>query len=70
MGASKMIYEPMVHSVQTVYLYWTDTNTISKQTETRFHKTHSPSSSIRCIQDDFRAYGTFDTDRAPLLRPN
>jgi hypothetical protein len=53
MGASKMIYEPMVHSVQTVHLYCTETNTVSKQTEARFHMTHSRSSSIGCIQDDF-----------------
>jgi hypothetical protein len=41
-----------------VHLYCTDTNTVTKQTETRFHMTYSPRSSIRCIQDDFHAYGT------------
>ena len=39
-GVAKMIFEPMVHFAQTVNLSCTDTNTISKQTETRFHMTH------------------------------
>jgi hypothetical protein len=39
-GASKTITEPMVRLVQTVHLSWTDTNTISKWTETRFDMTH------------------------------
>jgi hypothetical protein len=39
-GASKMISEPMVHSAQTVHLYCTDTNFVSKRTKTRFHMTH------------------------------
>jgi hypothetical protein len=37
---SKMISKPMVHFVETMNLSCTDTNTISKQTETRFHMTH------------------------------
>jgi hypothetical protein len=52
-GASKMIYDLMVRVAQSVHLYCTDTNTVSKRTETRFHMTHSPRSSIRCVQDDF-----------------
>jgi hypothetical protein len=36
LGASKMISEPMVRLAQTVHLSCTDTNTVSKQTETRF----------------------------------
>jgi hypothetical protein len=51
-----------------VHLYCTDTNTVSKQSETRFHTIHSPRSSIGCVQDDFRGYGTFGTNRAPILR--
>jgi hypothetical protein len=39
-GASKMIYEPMICFTQTMYLSWTDTNNISKRTETRFHMAH------------------------------
>jgi hypothetical protein len=65
--ASKMISEPMVCSAKIVHLYRTDTNTISKRTETRFHLTHSPRSSIRCIQDNFQPYGTFETNHAPIL---
>jgi hypothetical protein len=30
LGASKMIFEPMVHLVQTVHLYYVEINTISK----------------------------------------
>jgi hypothetical protein len=36
---SKMISEPMVRSAQTMHLSCTDTNTVSKQTEMRFHMT-------------------------------
>jgi hypothetical protein len=63
-----MISEPMVRSAQTVHIYCIDTNTVFKQIETRFHMTHSPRSSIGCIQHDFRADGTFDTNHAPFSR--
>jgi hypothetical protein len=39
-GASKTISKPMVCLVQTVHLSCTDTNTVSKETKTRFHRTH------------------------------
>jgi hypothetical protein len=39
-GVSKIISEPMVHSAQTVLPSGTNTNTVSKQTKTRFHITH------------------------------
>jgi hypothetical protein len=39
-GVSKMISELMVRLVQTITLSCTDTNSISKWTETRFHRTH------------------------------
>jgi hypothetical protein len=39
-SASKMISKPMVRSAQTVQLSCTDTNTISKPTETSFHLTY------------------------------
>ena len=35
-----MIFEPMVHLVQTVHLSCTNTTTVSKQTEMGFHMTH------------------------------
>jgi hypothetical protein len=69
-GASKTISEPMVRSAQTVYLYCTDTNTVSKRIETRFHLTHSSRTSIGCVQHDFRASGMFGTNRAPILHKN
>jgi hypothetical protein len=65
---SKIISEPMVCSAQTVHLYCSNTDTVSKPTETRFHMTHSPRCSIGCVQDDFHADGTFDTNHAPILR--
>jgi hypothetical protein len=39
-GASKTICEPMVCLTQTEHLSCTVANTVSKQIETRFHKTH------------------------------
>jgi hypothetical protein len=39
-GASKTISEAMVRLVQTVDLSCTETNTISKSSETRFYMTH------------------------------
>jgi hypothetical protein len=40
LGASKMIYDPMVRLTQTKHLSCTDANTVSKHIETRFHMTH------------------------------
>jgi hypothetical protein len=40
MGAFKMISECTVRLVQTVHLSYTDTNTVSKRTEMRFHMTY------------------------------
>jgi hypothetical protein len=40
LGSFKMISVPMVCLALTVHLSCTDTNTISEQTETRFHMTH------------------------------
>jgi hypothetical protein len=48
---SKMIFVPMVCSVQTVHLSCTDTNTVSKWTKTRFHMTHVTYESIGCVQN-------------------
>jgi hypothetical protein len=158
-GVSKMIFEPKVRLVQSVHLSCTNSNTVSKWTELRFHMTHvtkvfhwvrpkqfsslwcvrrklctylaptlmlspnvpklvlhgsshlwvllgasnmilslwyvqrkpcnylmsrlalsanglerdstwstSPRSSIACVQNDFRAYGTFDANHASILR--
>jgi hypothetical protein len=40
LGASKMVSEAMICLVQTAYLSFTETNTISKWTKTRFYMTH------------------------------
>jgi hypothetical protein len=40
LGVSKMIFEPMVCLAQTVHLSCTDTQTVSKEKEVRFHMTH------------------------------
>jgi hypothetical protein len=66
-GVSRTISELMVHLAQTVHLSCTDTNTVSKRTETRLHRTTSPWSSIGCVQNDFWAYGTFIANYAPIL---
>ena len=39
-GASEMISEPMVCSVQTMHLSCAETNIVSKRTKSRFHRTH------------------------------
>jgi hypothetical protein len=39
-GVSKMIFEPMVRLVEIAHLSCTDTNTVSKWTNARFHMTH------------------------------
>jgi hypothetical protein len=49
-GASKMIYEPMVHLTQTEHRSCTDANTVSKQIQTRFHMTHVTSEFLGCLQ--------------------
>jgi hypothetical protein len=113
-GASKTIFVPTVHLVQTVHLSCTDSSSVSKWIETRFHMTNvteeihqvrpkwfmslwyvrrklctylmsglalypnrpkrastfasSPRSTIRCIQNDFWACGTFDANCASILR--
>jgi hypothetical protein len=66
LGASKTISEPILCLAQTAHQSCTDTNTISKQTEMRFHNT-LPRSSIRCIQNNFWANITFGANHAPIL---
>ena len=39
-GVSKIIYEPMVRSMQTMHLSCVEINTVSKWTDTSFHLTH------------------------------
>jgi hypothetical protein len=40
LGVAKMISEPMARLVQTVHLYCTNINIVSKHTKTRFYMTH------------------------------
>jgi hypothetical protein len=40
LGVSKMISKPIEHLTQTMHQSCTDTNTVSKRTEVRLHKTH------------------------------
>jgi hypothetical protein len=40
LGASKMTSKPIVHLAQTMHLYCTDTNIVSKWKEGRFDMTH------------------------------
>jgi len=39
-GVPKMIYEPMVRSMQTMHLSCVEINTVYKWTDTSFHLTH------------------------------
>jgi hypothetical protein len=39
-SASKMNFEPMLRLVQIVHVSCTDTNIVSKRTETRLHMSH------------------------------
>ena len=64
---SKMIFEPLVRSAQTMHLCCTDTNIISKSTEMTFHMSHSPRSYIGCVQNDFRTYGMFGANHALIF---
>jgi hypothetical protein len=66
-GASKIIFEPMVCLAQTAHLTCHKFSTISKQTESASTWASSPRSTIRCVQNDFWAYGTFGTNRAPII---
>ena len=70
-GASKMISMPMECSAQTVHLSCAKTNTTSKWTKTSFHMSHDTLeswSTIGCAENDFHARGTFDANRATILR--
>jgi hypothetical protein len=77
LSAFKMISTPTVCSVQTMHLTCTDTNTVSKQTKTRFHMTHVAYEfqrvrpklfiSLWFIQCRPCTYLAFDPNRAPIL---
>jgi hypothetical protein len=65
---SKMISEPVVCSAQTVHLSCLKISTISNElTQASTWASSSRSTTIRCVQNDFWAYGMFSTNRAPIL---
>jgi hypothetical protein len=66
-GASKMIYEPLVHSAQTMHLSWVKISTISNKLNEASTWASSPRSTIGCVQNDFWANSMFSTKRAPIL---
>jgi hypothetical protein len=70
LGASKTISELTVHSAQTVQLSYTKISTVSKRTEMSFHLSLVTRSTIRCIQNNFWAYGTYGTNYAPIMHGN
>jgi hypothetical protein len=63
-----MIYEPMVCPAQNVHISCIKISTISKRTKSSFHLSLVTRSTIECIQNEFQAYGTFDTNCASILR--
>jgi hypothetical protein len=66
-GSSKMIYEPMVRLTQTEHLSCTDANIVSKQIETRFHKTHVTSEFHRVPPILLPSLRYVRRKRAPIL---
>jgi hypothetical protein len=67
-SASKTISEPTVCLAQTMHLSWTDTNTSPNWPKRDSTWPTSPRTTIRCVQNDFLAYGTFGVNRTPILR--
>jgi hypothetical protein len=59
--------KPIVCLAQTVHLYCVKISTIYKRTETSFQLSIVPST-IGCIENNFRAYGMFSANRAPILQ--
>jgi hypothetical protein len=67
LGVSKMIFKPMVRLAQTMHLSCVEINTISKHTEPIFHLIYPTWEYHLLCQSDFRAYGTFGENYAPIL---
>jgi hypothetical protein len=57
----------MVCLVQTVVLPWTNTNSVSKWTKTRFHMTHGTYEFLRVRPKLFMTNGMFNANCAPIL---
>jgi hypothetical protein len=65
-----MISVLMVHLVQTVRLSCTETNSVSKRTETGFHLTLITQEYHPVHPNNFYAYGMFGANRAPIIHQN
>jgi hypothetical protein len=50
-----------------MHLSWTDTNTSPNWPKCDSTWPTSPRTTIRCVQNDFSAYGTFGANRTPIL---
>jgi hypothetical protein len=66
-GETKLIYEPLVHSAQTLHLSCVKISTISNELNQASTWVSSPRSTIGCVQNNFWAYGMFSTNRAPIF---
>ena len=66
-GASNLIYEHMVRSMQIVHLSCVKISTISKQTKPSLHLSLFSSSTIGCVQISFLGYGALGINRTPIL---
>jgi hypothetical protein len=66
-GASKTICEAMVHLVQTVHVSCTETNTVSKRTETSFHLSLVAPEYHPVHPKQFLSLHRFGANRAPIM---
>jgi hypothetical protein len=66
--ASITISEPMVYLTQTMHLSCTDTTLSPNGPKWDSTWPTSPRSSIGCVQNNFKACGTFGANWAPILR--
>jgi hypothetical protein len=67
-GVPNAISMPVVHSSQTVRLSCTRLKLSPNGMKWASAWPTSPMSTIRCVQNDFQAYGTFGAIRAAILR--
>jgi len=66
-NVSKMISEPMVRLAQTVHYLALRLTLSPNRLKRASTRPLSPRSTIGCAQSDFRSYGTFGANRAPIL---
>jgi hypothetical protein len=68
LGVPKVISKPVVHFTQIMDLSCVEIRSISKQVEMSLPLDPSPRSTIRYVQNDLWAYGTFGANHTPILR--